>query len=425
MKMKLLNSIILICVIIGNSNTFADETYQEAVVFFQQKQYAKAFPILKTQAKQGLKEAMYRLAYLYQNGLGVKQDYAKSAYWYQQVASEFSYTLTEKSTTQTVSQKLHEQLNQATILKKNTFILTKVDTSSSEVKSLLEDFLSDNFFGLSPYKNNYFLPFSQSDNKYRRVFSGTHPNNYTADQKNNDTYNSETELEFQLSLQKMLSYNLFGWQETINFAYTQKVWWQAYSESAPFRETNYQPEIFITIPTSKSIDKLINLKAMKYGFIHESNGQEGYRSRSWNRVYITGFWQFKNLFASTRLWHRLQEQDKYSGYYQGQIHPETGLIHPNASGDDNPDIAHYLGYGDIRLKYLYKQHQFGSLFRYNFGAGGKQRGAIELDWSYPFFGSKNIFWYSKIFSGYGESLIDYNRNINKISFGFSFSRGLF
>jgi len=44
---------------------------------------------------------------------------------------------------------------------------------------------------------------------------------------------------------------------------------------------------------------------------------------------------------------------------------------------------------------------------------------------YPFFGSTNMYWYTKIFSGYGESLIDYDRSITKASFGFSFSRGLF
>ncbi|BDY12617.1 phospholipase A [Hydrogenimonas cancrithermarum] len=65
------------------------------------------------------------------------------------------------------------------------------------------------------------------------------------------------------------------------------------------------------------------------------------------------------------------------------------------------------------------------LLGYNFGKGGHQRGAVQFDWSYPFFGSETTFWYLKFFNGYGESLIDYNRNITKASFGFSFSRGVF
>jgi phospholipase A1 len=53
------------------------------------------------------------------------------------------------------------------------------------------------------------------------------------------------------------------------------------------------------------------------------------------------------------------------------------------------------------------------------------KGAIAIDWSRPMPYAKDSFWYVKVFSGYGESLIDYNRHINKLSLGFSFSRGLF
>ncbi|HIC42873.1 MAG TPA: hypothetical protein EYO73_00835 [Sulfurimonas sp.] len=44
-----------------------------------------------------------------------------------------------------------------------------------------------------------------------------------------------------MSLKKQLSYNLLGMNDFISVAYTQKVWWQLYSDSGPFRETNYLP----------------------------------------------------------------------------------------------------------------------------------------------------------------------------------------
>lgn len=118
-------------------------------------------------------------------------------------------------------------------------------------------------------------------------------------------------------------------------------------------------------------------------------------------------------------------KEKYDGYYDGLVNPSTGKIEPDNAGDDNPDIQNYLGYGDIKLKYLYGEHEIGSLFRYNFGSGGKNRGAIDAHWSYPFLNSANTFWYVKVFSGYGESLIDYDRSVTKALFGFSFSRDSF
>ena len=49
------------------------------------------------------------------------------------------------------------------------------------------------------------------------------------------------------------------------------------------------------------------------------------------------------------------------------------------------------------------------------------RGSIKFDWSFPV--TKNdIYLYLQIFSGYGESLIDYNKRNNKIGIGFAISR---
>ncbi len=205
------------------------------------------------------------------------------------------------------------------------------------------------------------------------------------------------------------------------FGYTQKVWWQFYSGSAPFRETNYLPEIFVTVPSSQSLDDSLGLKAIKIGFVHESNGQEGYRSRSWNRLYATGMWQWGNLFLATRAWYRIPESEKEPGYYEGDLGPD----YANVNGDDNPDIEKYLGYGDIKIDYLNGKSKYGLLIRNNLRLNRDNKGAVELNWSYPFFDSPNTFWYLKFFHGYGESLIDYNTEVTKAAFGFSFSRGLF
>lgn len=398
--------------------------------YFNEKQYEKARPLLEDEALKGIKPSIYRLAYMYQNGLGVKADYQKAAFWFQQAASEFSYTLTidtkRKIAKKSFLERLYEQMDPATNKEGNAYTLRKMDTNTPETKQLLDSVVGGDFFGLYPYETNFILPFGYATHKYPRMLSNTHYNNYTAQEQDQyGYYDKNTEAEFQISLTKMLTYNLFGWNEHINFAYTQKVWWQLYSDSAPFRAVNYLPELFMGVPVPESVSEISGLKLAKFGYIHESNGQEGYRSRSWSRLYLTGIFQWDNLFLSARAWYKIPESKKYTGYYTGGVNPSTGEYEPNDMGDDNPDIQNYLGYGDVKLKYLYGEHEIGSLFRYNFGSGGRNRGAIDAHWSYPFLNSENTFLYAKFFTGYGESLIDYDRSVTKVLFGFSFSRDLF
>jgi phospholipase A1 len=399
-------------------------------VYFCEHEYEKALPLLEKEVKKGLKPSMYQLAYMYQNGLGVKQDYEKAAKLYQLAASDYEYTLNKQNPKTKedlpLNKRLRAQIDPSTNKDGDAFAFSKLDTNTPETKQLLSTFLSDGFFGLKPYNTNFILPIAYASEPYRRISSTKHYNNYTPQELEEiGTYDNQTEVEFQFSFRKPLTFNLFGMHESINLAFTQKVWWQLYSQSAPFRETNYLPEVFIVFPTSESFDEDSGLKGLKFGYLHESNGQEGYRSRSWNRLYVSGMWQWDNLFMSTRLWYRMNEQEKYSGYYDGKVDPDSGEYEPNDEGDDNPDIVDYLGFGDLGINYLYGKHQFGSLMRYSFGLGGKHVGAIDFNWSYPFLNSENTFWYVKIFNGYGESLIDYNRYVNKMAFGFSFSRALF
>lgn len=417
---------IIILLLISVSLAHAEEErYLVGERYFSQRQYSKALPLLEDEARKGSRPAMYRLAYMYEKGLGVQRDAKISAYWYKQAGSSYSYVVKMQQSEMQLKKEpsiidtLSEQMELDTDKESAAYTLTRMDTDTPETKKIAESYLGGDFFGLYPYQSNYILPVSIASSRYLRVQTDT-----PASQED-DHYNKNTEVEFQLSLKKPITYDLFGWNESIVAAYTQKVWWQLYDNSGPFRETNYLPELFLSVPMSDYMDDTYGIKAFRLGFIHESNGQEGYRSRSWNRFYLTGLWQWKDLFLASRVWTRLNEDRKYDGYYDGKADPATGEVDPNASGDDNPDIEEYLGYGDIKIDYLYEKHQFGSLFRYNFGAGGSQHGAIELNWSYPFFTSKNTFWYLKFFNGYGESLIDYDRPVTKAAFGFSFSRGLY
>ncbi|PHR56196.1 MAG: hypothetical protein COA44_08890 [Arcobacter sp.] len=396
--------------------------YTDGLSLYKAQKYDKAFVIILDEAKKGNKAAQYRIGEMYETGKGIKLDYKQAMNWYKRSSSKFAYIekdLISKEDNKSLLIQVQDQFGNDSIVRGGEFALAKMDTNTPETKKLMKSLTSGGFFGLQAYNTNFYLPISYAHDKPTRINSLYHRDDPNSPIPSDITYSENVEAQFQLSLKKQISYDFFGLNEFIYFAYTQKVWWQIYADSAPFRETNYLPEFFMTVPSSFKMDEAIGLKAIKYGFIHESNGQEGYRSRSWNRVYLTGMWQWGNLFAATRAWYRLNENEKPADY------DSLGPIGANSKGDDNPDIAEYLGYGDIRLSYLNGKSQYEVLLRNNLRLNSQNKGAIEFSWSYPFFDSPNTFWYIKLFNGYGESLIDYDNEVTKASIGFSFSRGLF
>lgn len=250
---------------------------------------------------------------------------------------------------------------------------------NEETVETIEQILASNF-NLFPYHENYFFPFSY-------------------DTKKRSDGRNQTETKFQLSVKNPIIDNFFGLNETVYFGYTHTSWWQLYNESAPFRETNYRPEIFVNIPYV-SAEKTA-LKGFKFGFLHESNGQDTPNSRSWNRLYLESYFQVGNLFAIPKVWYRIPEKE---------------------AEDDNPNIQDFLGYGDLTLVYPYKKHTFKLLLRNNMKFDDDNKGFAQLDWTFPFFGSKNTFGYIQLSNGYGDSLIDYDEEISRINFGISLSR---
>ncbi len=265
-------------------------------------------------------------------------------------------------------------------------------TEEIDSKHSMDNWLSG-LFGLQPYRVNYLLPYGYSTKVYR---------SYTPTDK---YMNAEAEL--QVSLKLNVGNNLLGLKERYYLSYSHDAFWQTYTESSPFRETNYNPEGFIEFPVE---DDIINLKSIKIALAHKSNGQGsnrevvysnpadnlGNRSRSLNYVYTTLRLQHGTLLSDWTLMSRLPE---------------------NPDKDDNPDIMDYYGYGELKLSYFSGKHMYTLMGR---GNPSKGHGAVEGSYSYPLL--QSAYLYTKVFSGYGESLIDYNNEIHKASIGFSFSR---
>ena len=196
------------------------------------------------------------------------------------------------------------------------------------------------------------------------------------------------ELHFEFSFERPIAYDALGFGEKISFAYAQNSWWQITQDSAPFRESNYRPELYVSAPVPFADE-------LKIGAMHESNGKGGEESRSWNRLYAQSTWSAGGFSITPRAWY---------AFWLDRT---------------NEDIADYMGYGDLRASYTFGKQRLSALWRNNLHFDGSNRGAIELNYSFPIFNS-GFYGYLRYFNGYGESLADYKRSVNKIGIGLSF-----
>ena len=90
------------------------------------------------------------------------------------------------------------------------------------------------------------------------------------------------EVKFQFSVKLQLARKIFNDNGYLYVAYTQKALWQMFNSrvSSPFRDTNHEPELFLTFLTRQPILGLTN-RIISFGINHQSNGQSGTLSRSW------------------------------------------------------------------------------------------------------------------------------------------------
>lgn len=237
--------------------------------------------------------------------------------------------------------------------------------------------------GLSLHKANYLLPFTWSS----------------------DWHGGESEVVYQISIKQRTFIN------NVYAGYTQKSFWQAYNKeaSAPFRETNYNPEIFYRWLPGDELFRRWQLDRWGFdaGLEHESNGQRVPASRSINRLYFAPF-RLGNDGRSLwylKAWYRLPEDNKDS-----PLDPR---------GDDNPGYSDYFGFTQVEYRReLRDQWLLHAMARGNLSTGN---GAVELQVSVPA-DQRRFFWLFSFFTGYGESLIDYDRATTRVGIGLMFNR---
>ena len=236
-------------------------------------------------------------------------------------------------------------------------------------------------FDLKTYKQNYLLLYALSSQPNNQPTSPNPLNQvltpYALDNR---------DMKFQISLKYALADNqAYG---SFWFAYTQLSFWQFYDKtnSQPFRGTDYSPEFIYSLQPFEPV--IVN-----FGAVHQSNGEATPRSRSWNRMYIEPAVELiggggQQLVLQARWWQRFEE---------------------DPLGDDNADIHHYLGYREVELRYCQEGGwQVSAVARSN---------SAQLDIAAPLSAwlmlgdaeEKGLNVHLQYFSGYGESLLDYNQ----------------
>lgn len=253
--------------------------------------------------------------------------------------------------------------------------------------------LLTNIFAITQHRPNYILPVSYVSNPNSAGNEGL-----TADNVDN------LEAKYQISV-KLPLYVKDNSLEGLYLGFTLNSFWQLYNSevSKPFRETNYEPEIYYQWMTDYSALGL-KFNGVQLGFNHMSNGQSGTRSRSWNRIYASAVFSDENDIYYVKTWYRL---------------PEDPKTDPNdVNGDDNPHIQDY--YGRIELGYGtgYKDWKLLALLRNNLKLSDN-RGSIELNVTYSL--SERYELLFQYFNGYGDSLIDYNRSQQRYGIGVQLS----
>jgi outer membrane phospholipase A len=193
----------------------------------------------------------------------------------------------------------------------------------------------------------------------------------------------------------------------LRVAYTQTSLWDLNEESAPFYDTSYKPEVhWISNDLAPMLGGWAAHTDIQTGFQHESNGKSGADSRSINILYVRP----SLIFGDLQGWHA-SASAKIFDYV-------TDL-------SDNPDIADYRGYVELRLR---AGHAHGLLL-----STEARRRSLLTEVSYPLGNVAAWFGYprpddfgfylmAQHFIGYGESMLDYDQRSQAVRFGLAIVR---
>lgn len=214
------------------------------------------------------------------------------------------------------------------------------------------------------------------------------------------------ETRIQLSIRTKVASGMLPWlpdgqRDSLWFGYTQQSYWQLFTSeiSRPFRTTDHEPEVIYIVPTPLDLAGGWRLRYTGLSLNHQSNGQTLPLSRSWNRaILMAGMEKGERYTVTARLWNRISDGD--------------GV-------DDNPDIENYIGRAEVTGSWqVNRDHTLSLTLRHSMRS--EAMGSWRLEWLRTLDeSSKGLRLHVQLFSGYGDSLVDYNRARTLLSVGLS------
>ena len=209
------------------------------------------------------------------------------------------------------------------------------------------------------------------------------------------------DVKFQISVKTKVfrgSRGGWGWANGLTFAYTQMSIFDINGRSAPFRATNYNPEV-VFVWDDDDHPWLMALNELRLSlYDHHSTGVGSTDSRRWERMYVEPTLARGPFTLRAKYWWETPYKDGLS--------------------TQNEDIEDYLGHGRLALRFEAGGDRVvveGLLTR------GDETGnnySVEISWR-PL--RLDFYLFGQFYDGYGEELIDYDVETRSFRLGLRFN----
>lgn len=234
--------------------------------------------------------------------------------------------------------------------------------------SLREEFDKGPFFTL--YRDNYFAV-------------GTDPTHKPT--------SDNSDVRFQISIAQRLTKSVLPWNTYLFLCYTQGVAWDVFKNSMPMHDFTFNPGIGIVKPLFNR-ERFVGKATLMIE--HMSNGRDSIWSRSWNRISLGAtILVNENIAIDGKAWI------------------------PIVDGMNNRDILKYVGIFQGGVSVMSQNKRFGGSLHFVKRAKWDFSYNTRLELFWQPWKAANEFLFLQWYNGYGETLIDYNRFVNRVRVG--------